>query len=238
MAMRGAAENLRVLSVTGVDLELRIAGLGGRSYAFILDWHIRIALAIAWYGLSGLFLYGDLLPPPGDLGWDFFLIVGLPALVIYALYHPILEVAMRGRTPGKRLAGVRIVDVDGHVPAIGELLIRNLLRVVDSLPSFYAVGLIATLTTHKSMRIGDLAAGTLLVYEEADTGPAVFEEAAGLADGTGENLERRALAHELLGRWDHLTPAAREALAVRLLDEDRDALTDAELKQRIKALGR
>ena len=54
MLRTGAAENLHIASVTGVDLKLRIVGLGGRSYAFILDWHFRIAGAIAWYGLSSL----------------------------------------------------------------------------------------------------------------------------------------------------------------------------------------
>ena len=234
MAAKGAAESLRVLSATGVDLDLRVVGLGGRSYAFILDWHIRIAAAIAWYGLSGLLLSGDLLP---QSGWPFFLIVGLPALVIYVLYHPILEIAMRGRTPGKRVAGVRIVDTDGNLPTSGALLIRNLLRLVDSLPSFYGVGLIAALVTRKSMRIGDLAAGTLLVYEDADTGQAAFEDVAHLADRAGPSLEKRALAAELLGRWHQLTPAARDSLALRLLD-DRGARTDAELKQRIEALAR
>ncbi len=234
---RGAAENLRVASVTGVDLELRIVGLGGRSYAFIVDWHIRVAAAIAWYGLSGLIVYGDLLPRPANMGWPFFLVVGLPALLIYALYHPVLEIAMHGRTPGKRIAGVRIVSVDGHVPRASALLIRNLLRLLDSLPSFYAVGLIAALTTRRSMRVGDLAAGTLLVYEDADSESALFGDGSSLADGrTRLGIEKTALAHELLRRWKQLTPATRRQLAARLLDEDGDVGADEDLKQRLEAL--
>ena len=237
MLRTGAAENLHIASVTGVDLKLRIVGLGGRSYAFILDWHFRIAGAIAWYGLSNLVLSGDLVPRQIDVGWPFFLIVGLPALLIYLLYHPVLEIVMHGRTPGKRIAGVRIVSLAGQVPEPGALLIRNLLRLLDSLPSFYAVGLIAVLTTRQSMRVGDLAAGTLLVYEDVEPESAVFEDASFLANGVAQlGLEQAALARELLRRWNGLTPSARRQLAEQLLDEDCDAHTQDDLKQRLLAL--
>ena len=135
----GRPERLHVASATGVDLALRIAGLGGRSYAFVIDWHIRVAAAIAWLGIGSLLLFGDLLPRAG--GGAALYGVLLPALAIYALYHPVLEVAMGGQTPGKRLAGLRIVTLDGRVPTTGALVVRNLLRLVDSLPALYAVGL-------------------------------------------------------------------------------------------------
>ena len=235
MPTRSADENLHVASFTGVDLELRIVGLGGRSYAFVLDWHIRIAGAIAWYGLSSLIHHGDLLPQRIAMDRPFFLIVVLPALLIYVLYHPVLEIVMQGRTPGKRIAGVRIVSLDGRVPGAGALLIRNLLRVLDSLPSFYAVGLIAVLTTRQSMRVGDIAAGTLLVYEDAESTSAAFVGASFSAAGTGQvSVEKAALARELLQRWKHLTPAARRQLAGRLLDEDRDARAEGEATAKVR----
>lgn len=230
----GAAEHLHVASITGVDMDLRIVGLGGRSYAFILDWHIRIAAAIAWYGASGLLLYGDLLPSQDDLGWPFFLVVGLPAVLVYVLYHPVLEIAMRGRTPGKRIAGVCIVSVDGQAPGAGALLIRNLLRLLDSLPSFYAVGLVAVLTTRRSVRVGDLAAGTLLVYEDAELESTAFETAAASADGR-LGIEQTALARELLQRWRQLTPAVRRQLAARLLNVSAGIASEDDLKQRLEA---
>src|SRR5690606_18924459 len=99
---------------------------------------------------------------------DFFVVVALPATAIYLLYHPVLEVAMRGRTPGKRIAGVRVVRRDGGVPGVGALLVRNVFRLVDSLPFLYCVGLTAAVLTEHSVRIGDMAAGTLLVYDDGD----------------------------------------------------------------------
>ena len=80
-----------------------------------------------------------------------FLIV-LPPLLIYFFYHPILEVLMHGQTPGKRLAGVRVVDREGGIPSTGAILIRNVFRLVDSLPSFYVVGLWTTFLSAQRLK--------------------------------------------------------------------------------------
>ena len=229
-----AAGSLRLASVTGVDITLRIAGLGGRSYAFLIDWHIRVVAAIAWVGLGNLLLFGDLLPGAGG-GYPMLYGVLLPALAIYLLYHPVLEVAMQGRTPGKRIAGLRIVSLDGRVPATGALLVRNLLRMVDSLPTLYAVGLASVVATRQAVRIGDIAAGTLLVYEDAPrprNRDAVPDAAA----------ERAELARQLLRRWDRLEDAPRRELAHRLLATSTDEAAlqhadPAELKERLATLG-
>ena len=227
----GRPERLHVASATGVDLALRIAGLGGRSYAFVIDWHIRVAAAIAWLGIGSLLLFGDLLPRAG--GGAALYGVLLPALAIYALYHPVLEVAMRGQTPGKRLAGIRIVTLDGRVPATGALVVRNLLRLVDSLPALYAVGLASVAATRQAVRIGDLAAGTLLVYDDGPKRPADAVPNAA--------AEQAQLAAELLRRWPRLTPAARRELGLRLLASTASAegladADDAELKARLEAV--
>ena len=233
--MNFVQERLCITSVTGVDLELCVAGLGGRSYAFVIDWHIRIALAIGWYGLSSLFLYGDLLPRlAGFLSPLFVYAVAAPALAIYLLYHPVLEIAMRGRTPGKRIAGVRIVTADGQTPGVGAIVIRNLLRVLDSLPGLYAVGLVTAAVTRRSVRIGDIAAGTLLVYDHNDTRAFGFEDTAIAHHG----LERVELARELLSRWDALEVDARCKLAAALLAADKDAKTEADLRQALGEMAR
>lgn len=236
-AETGATEqHLQVASVTGVDWELSVAGLGGRSYAFVVDWHIRIVGAFAWWAFSSLLLYGDMLGVvtgevrSGDRRFIF--VVLAPTLAIYLLYHLILEVAMQGRTPGKRLAGIRIVASDGQVPTVGALVVRNLLRIVDSAPGIYAVGLIAALFTRQSVRIGDLAAGTLLVYEEEDARLPTFKEEAVAKHG----VERTELAHELLERWDSLRPEHRVQLAGALLQQDPGGATEAAFKTALESL--
>src|SRR5262249_32351405 len=158
-------------SVTGVDVALPVAGPGARSFAFLLDWLIRSILSVAWYVVAALQHNRDwsiAAPLSPDSSW--FVYVIAPAACIYFLYHPVWEVATRGRTPGKRMAGVQIMSRDGGAPGVGALLARNVFRLVDSFPAAYAVGLVATMVTRDHVRIGDLAAGTLLVYVQPDTG--------------------------------------------------------------------
>ncbi len=141
---RMSQEQLTIASVTGVDVAFEIAGPGSRSYAFVIDWHIRFLLALAWFIIVSLIAINGALSlkiPANQMTFAF--VILLPTLVLYFFYHPILEVATRGRTPGKRMAGVRIVTREGDVPTVGALLIRNLFRLVDTLPVFYIVGLIS-----------------------------------------------------------------------------------------------
>lgn len=146
------------------DTELPIAGLGGRSYAFLLDWHIRAVAGVAWYAASVWALDRPFIPVATDS--SFWWVAVAPALATYFLYHAGFEI-LTGSTPGKRQAGMRIVDRNGNTPSIGALAVRNALRPIDSL-LFYAVGLASVLLTRQAVRIGDLAAGTLLIY--TDTG--------------------------------------------------------------------
>ena len=225
-------DSLHIPSVTGIDLELRVAGPGGRSYAFVIDWHIRLILALAWFVGMGLLYSG------ADGFFDFedsdsreVFIVIVPAMIIYFLYHPILEVLMAGRTPGKRMAGVRIVTTSGDVPSVGALLIRNILRLLDSLPSVYVIGLVCTMFTRQSVRIGDLAAGTLLVYDDAEKIDAADELNSGTIQRLG--LDQAELIRDLVARWQALDAPVRRDLAVKLLSRaqapPRASATEADL---------
>src|SRR5579872_5234857 len=99
-----ASGDLIIDSATGVEVRLRVAGSGTRAYAFLIDWHIRLVLALSWYVLAAL-LYNWRLsiatPFEPDAAW--FGLVLAPAAAIFFLYHYVLEVVMRGRTPGKRM---------------------------------------------------------------------------------------------------------------------------------------
>jgi uncharacterized membrane protein SpoIIM required for sporulation len=91
----------------------------------------------------------------------------MPATAIYFLYHPILEPLMSGRTPGKRLAGLRVLTPEGQVPTTGALVTRNVFRLIDSLPVGYVVGLLFVFFGRRHLRLGDLAAGTVVAVERA-----------------------------------------------------------------------
>ena len=215
--MHGDATGLSVDSATGIDVSLAVAGPGARSYAFVIDWHIRVVLALSWFAVSAVLHNGrfslELPAGGGDARW--FAVVLAPTLCIYFLYHHVVELLMRGSTPGKRMAGVRIVARDGGVPGAGALLIRNVFRLVDSLPMFYGVGLITVMLSRESLRIGDMAAGTVLVFERADARlPGVAGDAGGAGPLDAVGVE---LVTELLERWPTLTPEARARLTRALL---------------------
>jgi uncharacterized RDD family membrane protein YckC len=220
------APGLAVDSVTGIDVSLPLAGAGARSYAFIVDWHIRLVLGLAWF-VSGALLYNGRLSlnPPLTNEARWFGTVVAPALAIYFLYHYVLEVAMHGSTPGKRMAQVRLVTRDGGVPGIGPLLVRNVFRLVDSLPVFYGLGLTLVVLTRDNVRCGDMAAGTLLVYAQAAPSLALTTRHAAGSLGTLEAGAAELVA-ELLARWPTLMPAARAQLARQLLARHGAAAAD------------
>ncbi len=123
-------------------------------------------LVVTWYLIATLLYNGRWsLAAPMDPDSSWFIYVALPAAGIYFLYHVVLEIVMHGRTPGKRMAGVRLVTRNGSAPTVAAYLVRNVFRLVDSFPLFYGVGLVASMITRDDVRVGDLAAGTLLVYE-------------------------------------------------------------------------
>lgn len=225
-----AAPQVTLQSITGVDVELRIAGVGSRSYAFVIDWHIRLILAFCWWSVGTLLMLGRLsffgtgkAPGPNYFFW-----VVLPAIAIYVLYHPILEVLMRGSTPGKRMAGVRIVTRTGDIPGIGALLIRNVFRLVDSLPMAYLVGLTTAIVTAQHVRIGDIAAGTLLILDSKE-----HDSSFARLTPANRELDPRAadLIHELLERWMALDENTRGNIARSLLGRVDKSLSPEQLAQ-------
>lgn len=211
--MTSPASVLTVDSVTGVEVELPVAGPGVRAFAFVIDWHIRAILAVTWY-VIGMMLYNQdfgNITPPLDTDGIWFGFIALPAGAIYILYHPALEIGMRGRTPGKRMAGVRLVTRSGGSPTFGTHLIRNVFRLVDNFPILYGLGLVMTMVTANHVRLGDLAAGTLLVYDRADTVLLEHVRNPRLEASTAE------IVNELLRRWDTLDKDARAELARKVL---------------------
>jgi uncharacterized RDD family membrane protein YckC len=230
-------DRITVRSVTGIDLTLSIAGPGSRSYAFVIDWHIRLLLAGAWL-LVVYYVFNIAL----TLRSQGAIVAVLPAVIIYFLYHPILEIAMQGRTPGKRMAGVRIAQRDGGPPSVGALLIRNVFRLVDSLPATYLIGLSACFLTAHRVRIGDMAAGTLLVLDGAAAEKSLLRIES-LAAHSHLNLNTLELVDQVLERWNSLEHASRGNIArslLRQLDSAADPsalqnLTDFDLRAKLQS---
>jgi len=226
------AEMLTLTTVDAVNVELPVAGIGSRAYAFVVDWHVRLVAALVW--LAGVALAGRYLPFVKQGGGA--LLGGLPAAAIYFLYHPVLEVLMAGRTPGKRMAGIRVVTCEGYAPPAGTHLARNLFRMLDSLPVFYALGLVVMASSARQTRIGDLAAGTLVVLDQP-------ESSRGLETLSTARVapQLALLVEELLRRWPELEAAQRRQLAAQLLQRAGEppplpGATDASLRSALQAL--
>ncbi|MGQ0621903.1 MAG: RDD family protein [Panacagrimonas sp.] len=203
---------LSIRSLDAIDIRFDVAGAGSRAYAFVIDWHIRLLAAIVVgvaVGAAPNMLFG------AGLSWADDSFYGLIAAgLIYFLYHPVLEIAMSGQTPGKRWAGLRIVSSDGTPVGTASLVVRNLFRLVDSLPAFYALGFTMMVLSKRSLRLGDLAAGTLVVHEALARGGELLAAArlsSRLQPGAQQLLE------EWLARWGELDQATRDEIACKAL---------------------
>ena len=142
----------RVETPDGIELALKPAGPVLRATAWFVDLVIRAGL---------LFLFGMLLALLEAVGMAVLLLLWF---IINWWYPVLFEVLSRGSTPGKKATGLRVINQDGTPVNWGPSVVRNLLRQVDFLPFLYAAGLISMFCNHRFQRLGDLAAGTMVVY--------------------------------------------------------------------------
>lgn len=136
----------------GISLNLRPAGPVSRAAAWLLDTLIRWAVIFALVF---------------TLGWLQMLGMTLLVLIWFLItwWYPVLfEVLADGATPGKRVLALRVLHDDGTPIGWGASIVRNLLRQIDFLPLAYGAGLTAMICNRRFQRLGDLAAGSLVVH--------------------------------------------------------------------------
>ncbi len=212
--MASLDDRVTIATPEGIELELVLAGVGSRFAAALLDVVIQ---------LGAIFALAVVIAPAGDSGFVVAVYLVAVFLVIFA-YDIALETWNRGRTVGKLAAGLRVVRVGGEPEGFLTAAVRNFLRIVDFLPAFYVVGVISILVTSRNQRLGDLAAGALVVRERR---PAVMPAAAYLPslpagaavlewDVSAVNAEDVATVRRFLERRVSLTPGARAHLATDL----------------------
>jgi uncharacterized RDD family membrane protein YckC len=148
-------------------LEFPLAGVGSRCMALLLDFLIQTGIALVL--VIVLWIIGARTPSAATwvsaLGIWAQAIIYLAFFVVYFGYYAIFESVWNGQTPGKRVAHLRVIQESGRPLLIWQAVVRNLMRVVDWLPGFYAVGLAAALLSKQNRRLGDLVAGTVVVHE-------------------------------------------------------------------------
>jgi len=190
----------------GIDLPLRPAGLLVRALAFSIDLGVRgLILGLLFIVLAFL----------GRLG------AGLGSLLLFAIswwYMVLFEVLNQGRSPGKHLMGLRVVQDDGTPIGWSASLLRNLLRFVDMLPFGYFLGAISCLQHPTFKRLGDLAAGTLVIYSEAKLRRPELPEAQPRRPAFALTLTEQRAILGFAERQSELSPARVDELASLLAD--------------------
>lgn len=148
-----------------IEVQLEVVGPGSRMLAQVVDWALKwLFLLVVWLVVVIVITTtGITLPIAGALQA---LLIGLLLLATFAFflgYDIYYEGCRNGQTPGKRMAGIRVVREGGGPIDIRAAFIRNLVGVADFLPSFYVLGGFTMLLNRRAQRLGDMAAGTLVI---------------------------------------------------------------------------
>lgn len=207
-------DRISVATPEGVTLDAALAGLGSRLAAGVIDQVLRTLVLLALVVLMGL--AGD----AADVSGGFAVAALLVAVfLVQFAYDVLFETLASGRTPGKRWTGLRVVMLGGGPVGFVASALRNLLRIVDALPGFYLVGMLAILFTRNNQRLGDLAAGTIVVRDRRQVtalphaGPVPVTPATDLYDVSAVSAEELATVRRFLERRPTLSPVARDRLA-------------------------
>ena len=234
----------RVITPEQTAVEFDIAGIGSRAIAAMIDTAAIVlgdALLIgAAAVLQARFFKGGLAGAAGGPGAYLLAVLVIGIFGFTVLYYILFEGLGGGRTPGKRLLRLRVIGADGRAISLFASIVRNLVRIVDFLPTGYLVGMVLMLVTRREQRLGDLAAGTLVVRDRpvparprrragrrARKRPEV-ESAAGSAAAAPQEPEialaarlvepaRRVLARSFLERAEDFRPERRAELAERVV---------------------
>lgn len=185
----------------GIDLRARAAGPVPRILAFAVDLFYRTLV------LTGL---GIVLAFADTAGMGIWLVC---SFLLEWFYPVFFEVLRGGQTPGKKAFGLMVVNDNLTPISWGASIVRNLLRFADFLPFAYATGIITMTLGRYFQRLGDLAAGTLVVYRETDKAPIALPDSAPLPPPRNLKQQDQQALVSLLERHNDLSEARQQELA-------------------------
>ena len=227
-----------------VTFSYTIAGVGSRVAAALIDYllclllFIALLVTLAFVGANRLVSFGG----TSSEAWALAIVVLGQFFILWG-YYVLWEGLADGQTPGKRYMRLRVVSDGGYSVSFAGSAIRNLVRILDMQPVFtYGVGIGSILLTKQGKRLGDLAAGTLVVREQVMRGtsnklPGTGDErratekpreaAAAAVRHARLNDDEYAVLERFIERRESLEPARRAVLATRLLERFSNALVGA-----------
>jgi uncharacterized RDD family membrane protein YckC len=210
-----------------MPLEFTIAGIGSRFLAMAIDTLIQVAFGVVVF--VAFSIASVVWPQPGLRLW----IVGAAIALLFLLsfaYFAAFEIFWNGQTPGKRRAGIRVIKDSGRPLTVAETIGRNLLRIVDQLPAFYAVGVLIAFLNSRNKRLGDFIAGSIVIretpladlkpeWQNARTAPPPLSPL--VSPLSAEDLN---LIDAFLNRRSHLTADVRSRIANEIFERIRAKL--------------
>jgi uncharacterized RDD family membrane protein YckC len=199
-----------VITAEKVPFTYRVAGIGSRFLAWLVDFWFIVLL-----GLAGSMFTMPLEARQEGLGgavtqvWSFLLLWG---------YFLVFEWLWIGQTPGKRLLGIRVIQEKGTSISFFQSAVRNVVRWADSLPLFYGLGFSVMAANAKQRRLGDWAAGTLVVHVERKAKPI-----QALHEGGDVGVPNDSMVRQRLGQ---LTREQKQTLLDLCLRRDQLRISD------------
>jgi len=185
----------------GVELRLPVAGIGSRAMAWLIDALLKMVIVM---------IASIILAVAGGVG-NGLLLIGL--FVLLWLYNVLFEVLGNGATPGKRTLRLRVMNANGTPVGWTGSLIRNLVRFVDTLPGCYAFGCVSVMLSDNFQRLGDLAAGTVVVYADKKASRSAVGDVAPVAVKLPLSLDEQQAIVSFGDRATRLNAERAEELA-------------------------
>jgi uncharacterized RDD family membrane protein YckC len=188
-------------------LEFPLAGIGSRFLAIALDTLLQFAAYILLGLIAALLSTEGFLPTLGKQ-WGVAIVIFLAFVALW-----------NGQTPGKRWTHLRVIQDSGRPISAYDAILRNLLRIVDSLPTLYGVGIVTILLSRENKRVGDYAAGTVVVHEKPLQGVGSIWSAAAPATATPQipavsmSVDELRLVETFFERRASLDPDVRRSMA-------------------------
>ncbi len=156
-------EMLRIDTPENVAFGYNVAGIGSRFLAALVDTTLIVLIELIVLGTSAFALKQAKLMSEVD-AWAA-AIFGLVAFLLFWGYYIFFEMIWNGQSPGKRWAGLRVIRADGTPVTLAESIIRNLVRIIDFMPFGYGIGIVTMFMNDQARRLGDMAAGSLVVHD-------------------------------------------------------------------------
>jgi uncharacterized RDD family membrane protein YckC len=218
-------DTLQIKTPEGITFSLALAGPAARFLAWAVDFGVQAVFIVVLQGVGALLGLASF-----SLSMTFYILGYFLFSIGYAIS---LEWLWRGQTLGKRVLGIRVMDVQGLKLQFSQVVLRNLFRFLDAMPLFYLVGGMAMILNRRHQRLGDLAANTIVVRHRAAKTPDLQHLAADKYNSFDAHPHLQArlrqrvspaeagLLLEALLRRDELEPQARAGLFKELADHFR-----------------